>query len=116
MTDEKEKKTAESEKSETCEKDVLDEEGVETDECDVCTMTYADGTQEDYYEIERLGYNGKNYVFLQPVDMPDNFAEDEVIVNEISTDKEGREVILPISDEKLLSELVDYLNKTLENQ
>lgn len=77
---------------------------------EIVTLTYEDGSQEDFYTMAELDYNGKWYAYLVPVDPAGDFADDEVLVYEIAAGEEGEEVFLPVEDEELLNDLVNMLN------
>ncbi|HOO22314.1 MAG TPA: DUF1292 domain-containing protein [Clostridia bacterium] len=96
-------------KNDINEKDTLIQE-----EDEIVTLTYDDGSQEDFYDIAELDYEGKWYIYLQPVEPSDEFAEDEVIVYEIAEDDSGEEIFLPVEDDALMQKLVDMLNEELE--
>ncbi len=81
---------------------------------EIVTMTYEDGTSEDFYCIAELDYQGKWYAYLQPVEETEDFGEDEVLIYEIGEDETGAEIFLPIEDDDLLNTLVDELNKEIE--
>lgn len=88
----------------------------EIDEDDeIVTMTYEDGTSEDFFCIAELDFEGKLYAYLQPVEETEDFGDDEVLIYEIGEDEEGEEVFLPIEDDDLLEKLVEELNNSLEN-
>ena len=82
---------------------------------EVVTMTYEDGTTEDFFCIAELDYEGKWYAYLQPVEETEDFAEDEVLIYEIGEDEDGVEVFLPVEDDDLLNKLIDELNNSLSD-
>ncbi len=82
---------------------------------EIVTMTYDDGTSEDFFCIAELDYEGKWYAYLQPVEETEDFAEDEVLIYEIGEDETGAEVFLPIEDDELLEKLVEELNKEIQS-
>lgn len=84
------------------------------EEDEIITLTYEDGIEEDFFNIAELDYKGKWYIYLQPVEMKGEFEEDEVLIYEMSEDEESEEIFTPVEDEKLLNELIDMLNKELE--
>ncbi|MBO4539860.1 MAG: DUF1292 domain-containing protein [Clostridia bacterium] len=96
MNNEKERKT------------VVDEDD------EIVTMTYEDGTTEDFFCIAELDYEGKWYAYLQPVEETDDFAEDEVLIYEIGEDENGDEIFLPVEDDDLLDKLVEELNNSVD--
>ena len=96
MNNEKERKT------------VVDEDD------EIVTMTYEDGTTEDFFCIAELDYEGKWYAYLQPVEETDDFAEDEVLIYEIGEDENGDEIFLPVEDDELLDKLVEELNNSVD--
>lgn len=80
---------------------------------EVVTLTYDDGTQEDFYTIAELDYEGKWYAYLVPVEPDEDFDEDEVLIYEIAEGEEGEEVFLPIEDDALLDKLAEMLNEEI---
>ena len=96
MNNEKERKT------------VVDEDD------EIVTMTYEDGTTEDFFCIAELDYEGKWYAYLQPVEETDDFVEDEVLIYEIGEDENGDEIFLPVEDDELLDKLVEELNNSVD--
>lgn len=87
---------------------------VEEDD-EIVTMTYEDGTSEDFFCIAELDFEGKWYAYLQPVEETEDFGDDEVLIYEIGEDENGEEIFLPIEDDELLEKLVDELNNSIEN-
>ena len=81
---------------------------------EIITMTYDDGTSENFFSLAELEYEGKWYNYLEPVDPPEDYEEGEVIVYEEATDENGEEIFLPVEDDALLQKLVDYLNEEIE--
>ena len=81
---------------------------------EIVTLTFDDGSQEEFYVMAELDYEGKWYSYLVPVDPDDDFDDDEVLVYEIAEGEDGEEIFLPIEDDALLDKLVDMLNKELE--
>ena len=87
---------------------------VEEDD-EIVTMTYDDGTSEDFFCIAELDFEGKWYAYLQPVEETDDFDDDEVLIYEIGEDETGAEIFLPVEDDELLEKLVVELNNSIEN-
>ena len=83
---------------------------------ELITMTYEDGTSENFYNLAELDYEGKWYIYLEPVDPPDDYEEGEVLVYEEAEDENGEEVLLPVEGEELLNKLVDLLNSEIEKE
>ena len=81
---------------------------------EIVTLTFDDGSQEEFYVMAELDYEGKWYSYLVPVDPDDDFDDDEVLVYEIAEGEDGEEIFLPIEDDAPLDKLVDMLNKELE--
>ncbi|MGN0768883.1 MAG: DUF1292 domain-containing protein [Christensenellales bacterium] len=90
-------------------KDVIIDENDE-----LITMTYDDGTSENFYNLAELDYKGKWYIYLEPVDPPEDYEEGEVLIYEEAEDENGEEILLPVEDEKLLDELVELLNDEID--
>ncbi len=83
---------------------------------EIVTMTYEDGTTEDFFCIAELDYEGKWYAYLQPVEETDDFADDEVLIYEIGEDENGDEIFLPVEDDELLDKLVEELNNSVDDE
>ncbi|HKL74110.1 MAG TPA: DUF1292 domain-containing protein [Clostridia bacterium] len=89
-------------------KELKDTQIQEDDE--IVTLTYDDGTKEDFYDIAELDYEDKWYIYLQPVNPSVEFDEDEVLIYQMAEDEDGQEVFLPVEDEKLIEKLIGMLN------
>ncbi len=83
---------------------------------EIVTMTYEDGTTEDFFCIAELDYEGKWYAYLQPVEETEDFTDDEVLIYEIGEDENGDEIFLPVEDDELLDKLVEELNNTIDEE
>lgn len=83
------------------------------EEDEIITLTYDDGTSEEFYNIAELDYEDKWYIYLQPV-TGNGVAEDEVLVYEMAEDEAGEEMFVPVEDETLLEKLVDMLNSEIQ--
>lgn len=81
---------------------------------EIITFTFDDGTSENYYSLAELDYEGKWYLFVEPVDPPEDFDDGDFYVFEIAEDEEGNEVVLPVEDEKLLQKLEDLFLSEVE--
>ena len=86
---------------------------VDEDE-EIVSLTYEDGTSENFYLLAELDYENKWYAYLEPVDPPEVFEDGNVLVYEEAEDEEGQEVLLPVEDEELLEKLVEHLNEELK--
>ena len=84
------------------------------DEEEIITMTYEDGSEEDFELLAELDYEDKWYAYVRPVQPDEDFADDEVLVLEIADDENGEEIYLPVTDDKLLDALIDMFNRELE--
>ena len=73
---------------------------------ELITMTFDDGTSENFYNLAELDYEGKWYMYLEPVDPPEDYEEAE--------DDNGEEILLPVEDEDLLEVLIKLLNDELD--
>ena len=82
---------------------------------ELVTLTYDDGSQEDFFNLAELDYEGKWYAYLVPVEPDEDFNEDEVLVYEIAEGENGEEIFLPVEDDDLLDKLVEMLNNEIEN-
>ncbi|NLL56128.1 MAG: DUF1292 domain-containing protein [Clostridiales bacterium] len=84
------------------------------EEDEIITLTFDDGSQEEFYNIAELDYKDKWYIYLQPVRATDDIEEDEVLIYEMAFDEDGQEVFLPVTDDDLLNDLVEMLNEEIQ--
>ncbi|HPD02845.1 MAG TPA: DUF1292 domain-containing protein [Eubacteriales bacterium] len=79
------------------------EEVTPEEESDIITLHNEKlGIDEDFYVIATLDYEEKWYVFLIPVNPTDDIGADECLIFELATDENGEDIILPVTDEKIL--------------
>lgn len=81
---------------------------------ELITMTFDDGTSENFYNLAELDYEGKWYMYLEPVDPPEHYEEGDVYIYEEAEDDNGEEILLPVEDEDLLEVLIKLLNDELD--
>lgn len=81
---------------------------------ELITMTFDDGTSENFYNLAELDYEGKWYMYLEPVDPPEDYEEGDVYIYEEAEDDNGEEILLPVEDEDLLETLIKLLNDELD--
>jgi uncharacterized protein YrzB (UPF0473 family) len=89
-----------------------DVEMIEEDE--VVTLTDDDGNDVDFYVLAELDYKDKWYIYLEPVELNEEYQEGEIIIFELGENEEGEEVFIPINDEKLLQEVFELFIKEIE--
>lgn len=89
-----------------------DVEMIEEDE--VVTLTDDDGKDTDFYVLAELDYKDKWYIYLEPVELNEEYEEGEIIIFELGENEEGEEVFLPIKDEKLLQEVFELFISEME--
>ena len=58
---------------------------------EIVTLTFDDGSQEEFYVMAELDYEGRWYSYLVPVDPDDDFDDDEVLVYEIAEGEDGED-------------------------
>lgn len=81
---------------------------------ELITMTFDDGTSENFYNLAELDYEGKWYMYLEPVDPPEDYEEGDVYIYEEAEDDNGEEILLPVEDKDLLEVLIKLLNEELD--
>ena len=94
--------------------EVMDE--MMEEECDIITLVDMDGKDVDFYHVATIDYKDKWYIFLQPVELIDGIAEDEVIIYELGVDEDGDDKFIPIEDENLLNEVFNEYLKEAEEE
>lgn len=81
---------------------------------EIITMTFEDGTSENFFLLAELDHKDKWYAYLEPVDPPEGFEEGDVYIYEEAEDENGEEILLPVEDEALLQLLIEKLNNEIE--
>ncbi|MDD4316135.1 MAG: Holliday junction resolvase RuvX [Clostridia bacterium] len=92
--------------------DENDVEMIEEDE--VVTLTDDDGKDTDFYVLAELDYKDKWYIYLEPVELNEEYEEGEIIIFELGENEEGEEIFIPIKDEKLLQEVFELFMSEME--
>ncbi len=90
--------------------DIYDKGGVD----EVIELTGDAGDVLHFYHIGTIDYKGDKYVFFEPSEEEDE-NYDEVVVFKMGKDK-GEDVLLPIDDDDLMTEVFDEFTKLLEKQ
>lgn len=96
--------------------DIKKMENQEVEEMDeVVTLTDEEGNNRDFYVLAELDYKDKWYIYLEPVELDDDFNEGEIIIFELGEDEDGQETFNAIEDEEFLDEVfqvfVNYLKE-----
>ena len=56
---------------------------------DIITLTAADGTSTDFYNLGGIRYKGSFFAVLQPVNLPAGMSANDVLVFRVTTAKDG---------------------------
>jgi uncharacterized protein YrzB (UPF0473 family) len=83
--------------------EILNEE-----EMNVLTLTDENGVDTEFEYLDVIEYQGKEYLFLAPLDEEDS---DGIVILEIEPVDEENENYLSIDDEKLLNEVYDVFKE-----
>ena len=66
-----------------------------------------------FYYLEELQHNGKNYIFLQPAELIDGLNEDDVYI--FTLDEKGEQLML-VENEELIDILFSLFNETYKGE
>ena len=66
-----------------------------------------------FYYLEELQHNGKNYIFLQPAELIDGLNEDDVYI--FTLDEKGEQLML-VENEELIDILFTLFNETYKGE
>ena len=77
------------------------------EESNILTLTDENGNDADFEYLDVIEYEGKEYLFLQPVEE----ESAEVIIMEIEPVDEENENYLAIEDEELLNKVYDVFKE-----
>ena len=88
--------------------DDLDEEVIE--------LIDEDGNTVKFYHVATIDYKEDWFVFFTPAQEVEEVSEDEVVIFKLGLDDEGKDVFLPIEDEKLLNEVYEEYVKLMEQE
>ena len=91
-----------------------DQENMEEDEDIITLYNEENDTEEDYYHLATLDVDKRWFIVLKPVEKVEDIADDEVLIYELVTDKDGADMFKPIDDEKLLDKVFNEFMKELE--
>lgn len=72
---------------------------------EIVTLTDEEGNNREFYVLAELDYKDKWYIYLEPVELEDDFKEGEVIIFEIGEDENGEETFTAIEDDELLEQV-----------
>ncbi len=97
--------------------DFFDDDINEQEDEDIITLhNYETDKDEDFYHLATLDVDKKWYIVMQPVQPLPDIGEDEVLIYEIVTDKNGDSTFKPIEDEAELQKVFDEFRNELEKQ
>lgn len=95
--------------------DKFQEKVNENELTDVVELIGESGDVFKFYHIGTIEYKGDWFAFFQPSEPMDGIDPASIVIFQI-TDENGKEVLLPIKDEKLLDEVYDEYMKELEDE
>ena len=81
-------------------------EMIQEEEMNILTLTDENGNDIDFESLDVIDYEGKEYLFLLPVDGPA-----EVVILEIQPVDEENENYLAVEDEAILSAVYDLFKE-----
>ena len=92
------------------------ENPVEGEELSVVELVDDGGRKMKFYHIGTMDYKEECFAFFQPAEEIEGVNEDEVVIFLISEDENGKEVLLPIEDEKKLDAVYEEFCKAMEEE
>ena len=83
-------------------------------EYEVIVLEDEEGNEEEFYEIARVIYEGKDYICLEPVNEIEGFEEGDLLIYEIITNENGDEGFKTIEDEEVIESVFQEFLKLQE--
>ena len=77
---------------------------------DIITLTSADGTSTDFYELGGIRYKGSFFAVLQPVNLPAGMSANDVLVFRVTTAKDGTNDYSLESNDKIVDGVLKKFN------
>ena len=74
---------------------------------DVVVLVDDEGTEIRFEHLMTLEYKGNNYILLSPLEETEDIPEDEMVILQIGTDKDGIDYYMSIDDEDLVDEVFE---------
>lgn len=85
------------------------------DDISILTLTDEEGNSCDYYEIDVLEVDGAEYTIMQPVELDEDMAENEVLIYRNVYDEDGNFVSYdPVLDDAVGEKVVETYNQLVE--
>lgn len=78
---------------------------------DIVTLYSDDGTEIDFIEIAGIAYQHKYYAILQPVELLPGMSEDEGVVFEVTTDKDGEDSYTIVLDDDIIDHVFEEYSR-----
>lgn len=91
----------------------LNQEGIDDE---VIELVDEDGKTVQFYHVATIDYKEDWFVFFTPAEEMEEISEEEVVIFKLGVDGEGKDIFLPIEDEKLLQEVYDEYVKLMEEE
>ena len=83
-------------------------------EDEVIELEDEDGKTIKFFHVATIDYKEDWFVFFAPAEDMDELADDEMVVFKIGLDDKGKDIFIPIEDEKLLDEVYEEYLKLVE--
>ncbi|MCL1900925.1 MAG: DUF1292 domain-containing protein [Firmicutes bacterium] len=98
------------------EKKVKEEEIEELNEFEdeVIELEDEDGKTIKFFHVATIDYKEDWFVFFAPAEDMDELEDDEMVVFKLGQDEKGKDIFIPIEDEKLLDEVYEEYLKVVE--
>ena len=85
-------------------------------EDEVIELEDEDGKTIKFLHVATIDYKEDWYVFFAPAEDMDELSDDEMVVFKLGQDEEGKDIFIPIEDEKLLDEVYEEYLKVVEEE
>lgn len=81
---------------------------------EVIELEDEDGKTIKFLHVATIDYKEDWYVFFAPAEDMDELSDDEMVVFKLGQDEQGKDIFIPIEDEKLLDEVYEEYLKFVE--
>lgn len=82
---------------------------------DIVTLLSANGEEVEFIEIAGIAHQVCFYVILQPVELPENMADDEALVFKVSRAENGGDKFEIELDDEIIDAVFKGYNRLLED-
>ncbi len=81
---------------------------------DIITLTSADGTSTDFYELGGIRYKGSFFAVLQPVNLPAGMSANDVLVFRVTRAKDGTNDYSIETNDKIVDGVLKKFNNLVD--